>query len=135
MRPQCQSKSKSKSKSALIDSNKRARARGRLIDEKKTPGGKMNPTFTALKLANRIMANETGWHYDNCKVDPAKLKSSSLQTVILPVMGKLPEAKILACWATAVRLAHAARVDGLARDATAYAVACFKQQLQPKENK
>lgn len=119
----------SKSKSNLIDQT-RARARGRLIDEKN-----MNPNFTALKLANRILANETGWHYDNCKVELARLKSSSLQTVILPFVKQLSEAKILSCWANAVRLAHAAKVDKLARNATAYAVECFKQQLQPKGNK
>ena len=118
----------SQSHSPLIDQT-RARARGRLIDNKE-----MNPTFTALKIANRIMANETGWHYDNCKVDLAKLKSSSLQTVILPFVGQLSEAKILSAWSSAVRLAHAAKVDKLARNATAYAVQCFKQQLQPKGN-
>jgi uncharacterized protein YdaU (DUF1376 family) len=124
MPPQWQSQSQSQS--PLIDQT-RARARGRLIDEKK-----MNPTFTALKLANRIMANETEWHYDNCKVDLAKLKSRSLQTVILPFVEQLPEPKIMSCWANAVRLAHAAKVDKLARNATAYAVECFKQQLQQK---
>lgn len=127
MRTQCQSKSKSKSN--LIDQT-RARARGHLIDENKD---KMNPTFTALKLANRIMANETGWHYDNCKVDLVRLKSRSLQTVILPFVEQFTETKILSCWANAVRLAHAAKVDKLARDATAYAVQCFKTQLQEKQ--
>jgi uncharacterized protein YdaU (DUF1376 family) len=126
----------SQSHSHLIDQT-RARARGRLIDNKK-----MNPTFTALKLANRIISNETGWHYDNCKVDQARLKSTSLQTVILPFLARrseaetagddLTEAQILSCWANAVRLAHAAKVDRLARNATAYAVECFKQQLQQK---
>jgi uncharacterized protein YdaU (DUF1376 family) len=120
-----------KQSTSLIDQT-RACARGRLIDEKKMPGGKMNPTFIALKLANRIIANQTGWHYDNCKVDPARLKSSSLQTVILPFVGQFSEAKILARWATAVRAAHAAKVDGLARNATAYAIECFKSQFQPK---
>jgi uncharacterized protein YdaU (DUF1376 family) len=127
MRMQCQSKSKSKS--SLIDQT-RARARARLIDKKK-----MNPTFTALKLANRIISDDPPWFYDNCKVELAKLKPRSLQTIIEPFVGQLAESKILACWSTAVLLAHSAKVDKLARNATPYAVECFKQQLQQKGQK
>jgi uncharacterized protein YdaU (DUF1376 family) len=114
----------------------RARARGRLIDEKNLKGKKMNnPTFTALKLANRIISDDPPWFYDNCKVELARLKPRSLQTIIEPFIGQLAESKILACWSTAVRLAHSAKVDKLARNATPYAVECFKQQLQQKGQK
>lgn len=92
----------------------------------------MSPTFTALKLANQIISNGTAWHYDNCKVDIAKLKSSSLRTVIEPFIGQLAESQILSCWSNAVRLAHAAKVDQLAHNATAYAVECFKNQLKER---
>jgi uncharacterized protein YdaU (DUF1376 family) len=91
-----------------------------------------NPSFAALRIANRIIANETGWHYDNCKVKPSELKSASLQTVIFPFAGQLSEKQILSCWATAARQAHAARVDKLATHATPYAVECFKRLLQGK---
>jgi len=109
----------------LIDQTTRARAR--LVDVKK------NSTFIALKLTNRILSNNPPWHYDNCKVELARLKSRSLQTIIEPFAGKLSENQILLYWTAAVRLAHSAKVDRLARDATPYAVECFKQQLQQQK--
>jgi hypothetical protein len=125
------SPSPSPSPSSIKDT--RARARARLIDGKIKTGLNPNPAFAALKLANRIIANETGWHYDNCKVDGDRLNPASLQTVILPFVERLSEKKILSCWSQAVHQAHAAKVDKLARNATAYAVECFKQQLQPRD--
>jgi hypothetical protein len=76
----------------------------------KTNSPVMHNSFAALKIANRILANETGWHYDNCKVVPDQLKSGSLQTVILSFVGKLSDTQILSCWATAVKLTHAGLV-------------------------
>ena len=89
----------------------------------------MNPEFTALKIANRILDNSGGWYYDNCKVQLSLLNSAGLKTVILPHVEALSEKQILSAWSEAVRLAHGAKVDGLARNATAYAVQCFKTQL------
>jgi len=91
--------------------------------------GKTTKSFAALRLANDILFDRAGWSYDNCKVDIKKLKSSSLSTVIEPFVDKIKPGKILAMWHRAVTTAHGAKVDGLAKDPTAYAVQCFKNQL------
>lgn len=88
-----------------------------------------NRTFTALTLANRICANQDDWDYDNCKVKLARLNAPGLRSVIEPFAEQLTTNKILNCWKRAVFTAHGAKVDGLAKDATAYAVSCFKSNL------
>lgn len=110
------------------ESNTKSNNNNSLIDGK-------NCSFKSLAIANRILANESGWHYDNCKVDLARLKASSLQTIIMPHTGRLTDQKIFAAWKEAVRLAHGAKVDNLARDATPYAVQCFKEQLNTRHEK
>ena len=92
----------------------------------------VNQSFIALKLANQIVSNQSGWHYDNCQVARAALNPAGLRTIIEPFARRLSEKQILSCWAEAVRLAHGAKVDRLARNATAYAVECFKSQLKEK---
>jgi uncharacterized protein YdaU (DUF1376 family) len=91
-----------------------------------------SPAFRALKTANLILSNSTGWFYDNCKVKIEKLSSQSLSTVIEPfVLTKgFDEKKVLKKWNEAVRTAHAAAVDGLARNPTAYCIECFREQLR-----
>ena len=101
-----------------------------LEGKEKAGEGHRPPTFVALKLANQILANETEWAYDNCKVDPKQLSAASLRSVIEPFANVVTDRVILSTWNNAVTLAHSAKVDGLAKDATAYAVQCFKNQLQ-----
>lgn len=97
-----------------------------------------NRTFAALTLANRICSNQDGWHYDNCKVKLDRLNPPGLRSVIEPFAETVTGPKILKCWKDAVFTAHGAKVDGLAKDATAYAVSCFKSNLnelcQGKDN-
>ena len=95
--------------------------------------GEIPPSeFLALKLANQIISNKSGWNYDNHKVSPADLQSQSLKTVILPFTGLLKERQIMTAWDAAALTAHQATVDGLAVNPPAYAVQCFKQQLESK---
>ena len=90
-------------------------------------------TWTGVNtFANQIVSNQSGWHYDNCQVARAALNPAGLRTIIEPFARRLSEKQILSCWAEAVRLAHGAKVDRLARNATAYAVECFKSQLKEK---
>lgn len=95
-----------------------------------------NSTFKALTLANRIVSNQDEWHYDNCKVNRDRLNAAGLRSVIEPYTARVVPKQILAAWGRAVTAAHGAKVDGLAKDPTAYAVTCFKTELnqlcQPK---
>lgn len=90
----------------------------------------VNQSFVALQVANRICANTDGWSYDNCKVAVGQLKANSLRSLIEPFTGQLKEKQIVAAWQRAVFKAHGAKVDRLAKNATAYAVQCFKNELE-----
>lgn len=98
------------------------------IDIVNKADGKVSYSFRALKLANHIVSNLTGWHYDNCKVQVADLSNRSLASVIEPFLKRISDEKLIAAWHEAVRIAHGASVDGLAHNATAYAIQCFKEQ-------
>ena len=92
-----------------------------------------NSSFDALKLANRILSNEGGWDYDNCKVKPDMFNSRSLRSVIEPFIGKKTDDEILRAWNKAVKTTHASKVDGLAKNAAAYAIQCFKNNLNGRD--
>ncbi len=101
------------------------------IDIDNKADGKPGYSFRALQLANLIIGNSTAWHYDNCKVEIAELSSRSLASVIEPFIKKFPDdGKLAAAWHEAVRIAHGAAVDGLARNPTGYAIQCFKEQMK-----
>jgi len=89
--------------------------------------------FRAIAVANRILANESGWDYDNCKVKRGSLKTTSLATVIEPWIDKRTQDQLLRSWNDAVRRANGAKVDGIAKNPTAYAVACFRDLLKTHE--
>lgn len=101
------------------------------IDIDNKADGKASYSFRALKIANLIVSNSTAWHYDNCKVSLEELSNRSLASVIEPFLDTVPDDKtFFKAWQQAVNIAHGASVDGLARNPTAYAIQCFKEQIQ-----
>ncbi|HTQ49625.1 MAG TPA: hypothetical protein VMJ12_02860 [Candidatus Acidoferrales bacterium] len=86
--------------------------------------------FALKRIAREIVSNDHGWSYDNCKVDPANIVAASLVTVLRPFIGKIDEDSIHQAWAEAVRRAHGAVVDGVAKSAAKYCIGCFKDQLK-----
>jgi hypothetical protein len=82
------------------------------------------------RIARDITGNIHGWSYDNCKVKPEKIVSTSLETVLQPYAGRLDEKTIHECWQEAVTRAHSASVDQLAENPAGYCVACFREQLE-----
>lgn len=112
------------------DAHQRQRQHQRQLDIDNKVDGKSSYSFRALKVSNLIIANLTAWHYDNCKVQLADLSPRSLASVIEPFLEKISDDKtFFKAWHEAVRIAHSASVDGLARNPTAYAIQCFKEQL------
>jgi uncharacterized protein YdaU (DUF1376 family) len=89
-----------------------------------------NISFDAVALANRIISNKDGWHYDNCKVLSTGLKTRPLASVIEPMLeaGKSGD-EIIRGWCKAVYIAHGATVDGLAKNPVAYAIQTFKDHV------
>lgn len=110
----------------------RQKQKQRQIDIVNRVDGKASYSFRALAAANLIISNSSSWHYDNCKVQITELSSRSLASVIEPFIENFSNDKLLKAWHEAVRIAHSATVDGLARNPTAYAIQCFKEQLKTK---
>ncbi|HVU07828.1 MAG TPA: DUF1376 domain-containing protein [Verrucomicrobiae bacterium] len=100
------------------------------IDIDNRADGKGGYSVRALQIAHHIIGNSSGWHYDNCKVQIGELSSRSLASVIEPFLKRIADnQKFLRAWQEAARIAHGAAVDGLARNPTAYAIQCFKEQI------
>lgn len=89
----------------------------------------MNSRVQAIRIANRIVANEDGWWYDNCKVRIEGLSAASLTTVIFRVLERQTEPDIIRAWMGAVYDAHGAVTDRMARDGVRYVVGCFQKRL------
>jgi len=86
-------------------------------------------TFQALKLANRIVSNQDGWAYDNCKLQPEHLKPASLAKVLEEYAGG-EEDYILAQWCRAATETHKAMVDGMVKGSPAqYVIGCFRARM------
>lgn len=101
-------------------------------DGKPEEAGKPKLSFTAYRIANRIIANEDRWHYDNCKVDILSLETSALAAVLAPHLTTHNEAEIIRLWQQSAKAAHASTVDELADDPVRYCVGVFKRQLEGK---
>lgn len=98
--------------------------------------GKLTVDRASLsRIAREIIANKTGWAYDNCKVQPAMFPwPKSLVTVLARFAGKVSEQQAHEAWAEAVRRAHGAVVDGLAHAPARYVIQCWKEALNSYAN-
>lgn len=87
-------------------------------------------TFDCVRMANEIISDRWGWWWDNCKVKPSDFKTRPLASVIEAFLPK-SETEIQAAWIRAVKIAHAAAVDGLIKDnAAGYCIQCFRDECK-----
>jgi hypothetical protein len=84
------------------------------------------------RLAQDIVWNRWGWHYDNCKLLPGDLIPASLRTVLKEFIGLVTEAQVRSAWVEAAKRTHQAVVDGMEIKASrgAYVVGIFKEELR-----
>ena len=108
----------------------------KLVNTTETNAGLTNLTpdkaskVAMQRISRDIAGNRNGWGYDNCRVQPSDISSASLKSVLHAYAGKVSEKLIHECWHEAVARTHRAAVDNLAIQPSAYAVQCFKEQLQ-----
>lgn len=86
----------------------------------------------AYFFAREIINHPESWGWDNCKVDPQRLKVDSLATAALPWLGRgLRVDDLRKLWRVAVERTHAAQHDGwIRRNAEGYAVSVWREELQ-----
>lgn len=81
-------------------------------------------------IVTRLLRNQDGWAYDNCKVQPGDFTAAQLTALIRPYVGKLTGKLVVAAWQSAVLKAHRDAVDGMIlKNAAASCVDEFKRQL------
>lgn len=118
------SKSKQQSKQELEVPSKST-----TVSSPSLPSAARTP-FDSVRIANKIIADEWEWYWDNCKVNPSDFKTRPLASVIEAFLPK-SETEIQAAWIRAVKIAHAAAVDGLIKEnAAGYCIQCFRDECK-----